>query len=173
MQWQLQCDCGNTTTTLPSRVKLGYTKSCGCLKINANKISGTKSRRYNPVISSARVVWRTYKNPKVSFEDFYKLSQQPCHYCGIEPYRSYNVGAIERTHNGRYSIGSELQRQEGNFVYNGLDRIDSNKDHKIENVVPCCWLCNRMKLNMGVKDFLTHIDRISKHQYSIMRSMIP
>lgn len=43
-----KCDCGNTIKTAISRVKIGYTKSCGCLIGVGNKKHGMKgSPTYN------------------------------------------------------------------------------------------------------------------------------
>ena len=30
-KWVCQCDCGKTTTLVPADVKIGKTRSCGCL----------------------------------------------------------------------------------------------------------------------------------------------
>ena len=37
MLWQCKCDCGNETITLSSYLRTGHTKSCGCLRLKANK----------------------------------------------------------------------------------------------------------------------------------------
>ncbi len=80
----------------------------------------------------------------LSEDEFFKLSQQDCHYCGEAP--------------------SQIKRgcsQEHDFVYNGLDRIDSTKDYVIDNVVPCCRRCNIAKNNMTITEFHDWITRIS------------
>lgn len=38
--WEFRCDCGNRTTIVGSRVKLGYTQSCGCLSPHSEIIPG-------------------------------------------------------------------------------------------------------------------------------------
>lgn len=77
------------------------------------------------------------KNRKLKFqiskEEFYYLTSQPCYYCGT----------LEN--------------------YKGLDRIDSTKHYTIDNLVPCCTICNRMKLNYTQQDFLNHIQKIAKY----------
>jgi len=42
----------------------------------------------------------------------------------------------------------------------GIDRIDSNGGYTLENSVPCCTTCNKMKMALGVKEFLNHINKI-------------
>ena len=70
---------------------------------------------------------------EIKKEDFYNLTQQPCVYCG----------SLEN--------------------YNGLDRIDSSIGYIIENVVPCCSICNKMKLDHSKKFFFEHIKKIIKY----------
>jgi 5-methylcytosine-specific restriction endonuclease McrA len=42
----------------------------------------------------------------------------------------------------------------------GLDRIDSKKPYSLDNCVPCCYTCNKIKMDMLVEDFLNHIKKI-------------
>jgi hypothetical protein len=51
----------------------------------------------------------------------------------------------------------------GQWTYNGLDRIDNAKPYTMENVVPCCATCNRAKLNLTVEEFLARIKSIAEH----------
>ena len=47
---------------------------------------------------------------------------------------------------------------------NGIDRIDSTQGYELINSVPCCTICNRMKLDHSKMDFLTHIQKILNFQ---------
>lgn len=58
---------------------------------------------------------------------------------------------------------SDIQKTEGNFTYNGLDRIDSSKGHTLDNVVTCCATCNYMKRSMTHDEFIDHIDKVYNH----------
>lgn len=156
VMWEAKCDCGNTTYT-----SYGMTKSCGCLRSVSSNINGKNSRRYEPHISSARKIY-THHYRDCDFETFYTLSQLPCHYCGRPPHNTTNI-ASHATSKYKYS---DEQKQNGNFTYNGLDRIDNNKGHIKNNIVPCCATCNYMKRTMGYKEFLEHIDRMYKHIHS-------
>lgn len=49
------------------------------------------------------------------------------------------------------------RKAEGTFVYNGLDRIDNALGHSVENVVTCCWRCNKAKGEMSQREFLNWI----------------
>jgi hypothetical protein len=153
--WKAKCDCGSICFLLPADAKRGSRKSCGCLPPNAD---GGNSRIYEPRISSARAIKNNaYKD--CDFDIFYTLSQMPCHYCGRPPHRTYNLSSSKTT---RYKI-SERQKLDGYFTYNGLDRIDSNKGHTKDNIVPCCSTCNYMKRIMGYVEFLSHVELMHNH----------
>ena len=42
-------------------------------------------------------------------------------------------------------------------------RIDSSKGYTLDNVVPCCWMCNNMKHNYDQDKFLEHCEKVYKH----------
>jgi hypothetical protein len=42
----------------------------------------------------------------------------------------------------------------------GVDRIDSSKPYTVENSIPCCFTCNRMKSEMSQEDFIQHLKQI-------------
>ena len=155
-KWLCQCDCGEIVEVNTESIINGNTKSCGCLK---SEVSSKKSnnliegrRKNDPRIASARRVWQSYcyndKMCEIDFDNFYKLSQQDCYYCGVKPSREYNYFLTKSANS------SEKAKEEGLFIYNGIDRIDSNKYYTIENVVSCCNNCNRCKNNRSVSDFL-------------------
>ncbi len=148
--WETLCECGNVYYSGDYR-----RKSCGCGRTEAS-YSG---RKYSPRISSARRVWTShYRDSR--FDTFLRMSQEPCFYCGSVPIRTYNA-ANERRHD------SQRQRSEGDFTYNGLDRIDNSKGHTDDNVVPCCTRCNKAKMDMTLNEFLTHIVLMYEHTRSL------
>ena len=65
-------------------------------------------------------------------EQFMSFWQKPCVYCGDA------IPAI------------------------GLDRIDSTKGYTMENLVPCCTTCNRMKSQLSLNEFLERCARIAQ-----------
>ena len=151
--WEALCECGAITYVNPANVRTGHIKSCGCLKNEALVKSNQARRIHEPIISSARAVWgAVYKD--ASFETFFRLSQLPCHYCECLPAKTRNI-ADYTPH-----TPSDNQIQNGTFTYNGLDRIDSSKGHTDDNVVSCCWDCNRAKGNKTLEEFLAHIERM-------------
>lgn len=45
----------------------------------------------------------------------------------------------------------------------GVDRVDSLGDYTVDNCVPCCGVCNRMKMDMTETDFINQIEAIANH----------
>ena len=43
----------------------------------------------------------------------------------------------------------------------GFDRVDNSKGYTIENIVNCCEMCNRMKLNYSEEDFINQCIKIA------------
>lgn len=60
---------------------------------------------------------------------------------------------------GCHFCGNDLKNENGYC----LDRIDSQKNYIISNVVPCCKVCNRAKSNMNYHDFLDWIEKAANH----------
>ena|SRR3990167_7754172 len=47
--------------------------------------------------------------------------------------------------------------------YIGIDRVDNSKGYIKENCVPCCSICNKMKLTMSKEKFIGHCKLISNN----------
>ncbi len=126
-----------------------HTKSCGCLQ--RETISQIRSLSPGLAMSKeiyARYRWRAEEKGRtfmLTLEQFRDVAQQNCHYCGAEPRNIY-----------------ERDTYNGAFIYNGLDRIDSNQGYVVGNVVPCCWTCNRAKGDMSYEEFLAYLGRVAQ-----------
>jgi hypothetical protein len=151
--WKCQCDCGTIKNIKTEELRTGGTKSCGCWnqeqRSNRAENMYSKCIKYSPKEASARKVWRANYN-EMSFDDFYLLSQQQCNYCGEMPSNVQNT-ADQRS--------SEKMKKEGNFKYNGLDRLDNSKPHSKENCVACCKYCNYAKRERSVEEFKTWLSK--------------
>lgn len=44
----------------------------------------------------------------------------------------------------------------------GLDRINSDKGYVLSNVVPCCSMCNSVKMHFSIKQLITHLPKMLK-----------
>lgn len=98
-----------------------------------------QDREYNKTTVKGK--YRLYKacakKRKKSFdltlEEFSTFWQEPCHYCGSE------ISNI------------------------GIDRVDNGQGYSMQNIVPCCKLCNYMKNKHSVDVFVSQCKKIIKH----------
>ena len=142
--WLCLCDCGNTKVIRGKDLRAGTTKACGCRVGKNNKPRGVAA--FNNCYCSYEIGARKRGLPfELSKEVFKVLTSQHCHYCGAKP--------AQVTKGYGY----------GDYVYNGLDRVDNSLGYFPDNVVPCCGLCNRAKSAMTVEEFLSWIRRVHKH----------
>lgn len=143
--WNCLCDCGKNIVVKGAYLTNNHTKSCGCLKVFKHENGDV----------GFRLLYYRYKNRakfyynnefELTKEEFKKLTQQNCFYCGSEP----------------KSI-SKSKSENSEYVYNGLDRVDTKRGYLLDNVVPCCGMCNRMKLDHSSEEFTKQILKICKH----------
>lgn len=157
LAWLCQCDCGDTKVVKSDDLKSGDTKSCGCpnkeLNVGRGRKMGTSNVRFHPSETSARRVWKKRYNDGISFEDFLHISQMDCHYCGAKPNNIQNAAKEDKK-------ASQFAKDNGDFVYNGLDRVDNSLPHTLDNVVPCCKWCNFAKRERTVAEFETWIEQL-------------
>jgi hypothetical protein len=133
-----RCDCGKEKLADADKIP----SSCGC------PLNPEYARQ-----SSAKNVWlRTYNDGNITLEAFMKLSQENCFYCNATPSNKRNVFK-NRNWSSQYAIDN------GDFIYNGLDRIDQTLPHNLDNVVACCWPCNDKKGKMSQQEFIDWIER--------------
>lgn len=148
--YKCKCECGNETVVYITRLKSGWTKSCGCNKLKRNRDLKLKEE-LGYGVSMFNEVLRSYKKSAkyrnidfdLSTDEFLDVITKPCNYCGDE------LTNIKKTKDCY-----------GEFRYTGIDRYDNDKGYIIDNVVPCCKNCNTMKLNLSVEDFYLQIEKI-------------
>lgn len=150
--WKARCDCGKEITTRGYCLVRQSTKSCGCFRKDiCSKLSSTHRVRLGRGIAARNAAFKHYMHSairsnkiwEISIEEFTRLASNKCYYCGSGP--------SNLLHEPRFN---------GDFTYNGLDRMDNLRGYTLDNVVPCCWVCNRMKSKMSLKEFLEHISKI-------------
>lgn len=146
--WKFRCDCGTEKLISSRGVCNGGTKSCGCSQYNY------LSPHYLPNGESAfNQLYSTYKKLcaekrnlelKLTKEEFRKLTKQNCVYCGVEP---------SNVRKSRYN--------NGDYIYNGIDRVNNDVGYTTKNSVPCCWDCNSAKKEKPVEKFIEWLERIA------------
>ena len=144
--WLCKCDCGTEKVIKGDSLTRGNTKSCGCLRFGKSRLPKG--------VASFRELLRKYKQTakkrghifKLTEEQFRKITQQNCHYCGVKPNNE------QKTRTGYHEV----------HIYNGLDRVDNSKGYTIDNVVPCCIHCNRAKNDFTLQEFKDWIKKVHK-----------
>ena len=146
--WECRCDCGNIHVT--TRTDLYKAKSCGCSHIEqARKMGKAKQKPYgytarNKLMRKYEAQAR-YRNLEfiLSSEQFSEITKRACYYCNKEP-----------------SQVIKFRGCNGEYVYNGIDRVDNLKGYTIENCVPCCGTCNKAKMSMTENEFADWVVRV-------------
>lgn len=131
--------CGKEFQLLPKSLKVRFCGKACADKFHVGRFTGEKNPKWNGGILSSHL--STYKrNARVrgipcdlTREDIERLWQQPCNYCGA---------AITKV---------------------GIDRVDSTKGYEQDNIVACCTLCNWMKRELPIDNFIAHVERIRFH----------
>jgi hypothetical protein len=127
------CECGGETTTT-----WGSAQSCGCLQREIAKRIGF-SRRKPEGEACMHALWVGYINSStqraleftLTKDEFKTITSSNCFYCGSEP------KAVKK--------GGRFRKWNGEYYYNGIDRVDNMLGYTVANSVPCCFACNQAK----------------------------
>jgi len=146
-----KCQCGSTRKILGTRLLSGKAQRCRKCGYAEHLAKVHQMHTKPPGEAAAYAAFVTTKRQcadkrgliwEIAFEDWKRLAALPCHYCGGPP---LNCG-----YNGSYQ-------------YSGLDRVDNDVGYVLNNVVPCCKLCNCAKSDQTVSEFLDWVRRIYDH----------
>lgn len=142
--WKCLCSCGKEKVIIGRNLKSGNTANCGCIGIEKTIKRNKEERYYRTEVgeNGLNMVYRMYRGMAkrnnreflINIVDFKELTSSTCFYCGKEPQRFSNGW-----------IKSKEGKIRAKYYYNGLDRLDNEKDYAIRNVVPCCRDCNFIK----------------------------
>lgn len=157
--WKCLCDCGKTKLATAQRIQ--YYRSCGCSQYENHK----KPKLADPRQAHINSIFYSYKHSakirnlpfELTYDDYYDLTQQICHYCGNPP---SNVAKEKGQDSSRH------------FIYNGIDRIDSKEGYSMSNCVPCCRTCNIAKSDMGYFEFLNWINKVLDHRTKYYKDIL-
>lgn len=147
-----RCDCGTIRAVWLTSLNGGGSRSCGCLGREKSRKrlqlpKGEASRRaryrvYEQGANKRKLCW------ELTYEDFCKLTEQDCYYCGLPPSSEF---------------WPSRKKTNGAFIYTGIDRIDSEQGYSINNVRPCCRDCNFAKFTKTEEEFIEWLMRITTH----------
>lgn len=140
--WLCKCDCGNEKTFYQTALK-DKTRSCGCLqKETGTRMANRINTKYKGIDTKKMTLIKAYKNGAKHRGYDYNLTDSEaefffdknCYYCGIPP-----------------------QPNSQGYVYTGIDRLDNTKGYSKDNCVPCCSMCNTIKMDHSLEKFNTWI----------------
>ena len=136
--WKIECkNCGYQTVKRTSHLMcLHRCRNC----FNLPKGESGLKRVFAQYKFNAKKFNRKFE---LSINEFRCLTITSCYYCGRMPCNEY-----------------ETKNSWGNYVYNGIDRIDSSKDYTSDNVRTCCKFCNRAKYALPEGEFINHLKHI-------------
>lgn len=160
-RWICKCTCGNIREITGHRLVSGKTNSCGCYagelrsarSLHLTKDPTYKRRNYlkhkERRLKEAQTPKARFKFSiqaarkreifwEIAYQDYFQLISKPCYYC--ETSLSLETGV-------------------------GLDRINNDKTigYKLENVLPCCGLCNITRQdNFTVEEFKIMMQAVIK-----------
>lgn len=150
--FKVKCDCGeifSASGTLMRRNKITSCKNCSF--INRSKISVKTTQ--NEMVFTKRVLNRCntkHISVSITADEYIEKAKMNCHYCNAEPMFA----------NGTARLGESLLK------IHGLDRIDASLGYTHENTVSCCVTCNTMKASMSTNEFLLHINKVYKNNFT-------
>lgn len=142
--WECLCECGRTCYKNEHDLCSASQVECrSCARKHVGEMiklpdnMSDWNREYKVAQRNARM--RNYSF-LLTKEEFIALCKEPCFYCGAEP----------------------VMRSSG-LVKNGVDRFDNAKGYTKDNSVPCCSMCNTIKLDHPYESLLQHLERMLKH----------
>ncbi len=147
--WLCECSCAAKTKKRVSANSLvrGVSKGCGCSRALPLGEAAFNSL-YNAYTFNA-------KNRNLQFniskKCFKRLTSSNCFYCGKPP-------QSKKTSTKHYTFN-------GDYIYNGIDRVNNKIGYTNKNTIPCCFRCNKIKNRWHQKEFLTTVKEIYENLY--------
>lgn len=123
-KWVCRCDCGNTTIVIGSKLKNGYTKSCGCNRIS-NKAKGHSKERLYRIWYKMKV--RCYKEDDEHYKWYGGRGIRICDEW-LNDFLAFREWALTHGYSETLSI----------------DRIDVNGNYEPPN---CRWTSQKTQTN--------------------------
>lgn len=146
--WICTCSCGGSIEVEPIRLRLGKTKSCGCLRSETTRVKNaakTKqdARKRNPLYYRWASMLQRCENPK-----------NPA-------YHNYGARGIKVCDRWREDFANYMQDVGAPPTSNHtLDRIDNDGDYSPEN---CRWAESKEQLRNQRRSIFITVEGVTKH----------
>lgn len=149
LKWEVRCKCERlfeiSTQRLNKSIQFQRLACGSCLRSKDDEDYFWQNR-YAVFTGNAR---KRKIKCEISLAQFVQLTSKNCHYCGIEPESRQQKRQDKRR---RHVIG----------FANSIDRLDSSLPYVFKNCVSACDLCNRMKSDDSIDEFLSRMKRIAE-----------
>ena len=157
--YKCKCKCNRVAHVNVFNLMSGSSKGCGCVRHKKIGIVRSYTNIRANYLSSANKRGIKFD---LTVSDLESLIKQKCHYCGSLPLSPFNPYLkANGSPNRAYATINDKKYVDSLTIYvNGIDRYDNNIGYTLQNCVPCCWICNRAKLNLSAKVFNEWIERI-------------
>lgn len=139
--WACRCDCGRDANVVGENLTNNRSRQCKSCSVSKEPGVSAFNTLYSDYRTGARkrgLVW------DLSEDQFRKITSSPCYYTGLLPQSVSKTAA-------------------GEYVYNGIDRLDSSKGYTPENCVPCNGRINEMKMSASLEDFVSQCRLVVNH----------
>jgi len=143
--YKCRCDCGLLFDLRGSYLFNRKTLKC---KFCKGKIQEGLSafrriyRQYRHQAIMRNFVWELTEN------EFRETTSSNCYYTGLPP-------------------SNICKTQGGQYVYNGIDRLDNNVGYTVNNCVPCNGRINQMKSDLSYSQFIELCHLITTHKKEV------
>lgn len=136
VQWFCQCDCGNTTKVIGKNLKLGITKSCGCLQKDRASRAKKKYNTYD--LSGEYGIGYTSKNEEFYFdlEDYDKIKD----YCWYKSGKYIGTNCRDGDSSKILLLHRLIMNAEDGFVVDHKNHCEY--DNRKENLRVCSYADN-------------------------------
>ena len=142
-RYEIQCICGRTVFIKKSQVKNNHEcRECRSQRFDDDAFS--RCLRAHEYHYQSGAESRNYEY-NLSTEIFSKLVEQNCVYCDGPP----SVAPLKKY---------------PDILFSGIDRKDNSKGYIDTNVVSCCIICNRAKMDKSYEEFMDWISRLVAFQ---------
>ena len=166
VQFKCKCDCGNIIISIGSKLKSGWTKSCGCLQ--------------KETISGMSISNSTHKQSKTNLYTIWASMKARCYNKKYECYERYGGRGIvvcDEWKNSFENFKRDIGEKPGKDY--SIDRIDFDGNYEPSN---CKWSTrteqennkstNRIIEHNGEKTTLAQLARKNRIEYRLLYSRI-
>lgn len=136
--WECKCDCGKIIVRTGAQI-MKFKNSNQACSSGCSQTLPPEQAALNILFNHKYKYGAKLRNLEFNLtrEQFIPLIKANCFYCGRRPSNKIR-----------------------DLKYNGIDRKNNSLGYSISNCVSCCYVCNKMKLDMNYDDFLNQVKRI-------------